>query len=280
MTRKSRFIQPVWNTGNVQSWDRSKYIFNSGLFFFLSVSEMTPIQFREPPEINACIPGSSFKVCLLQIEQHQMAHLSRFHRWHDENQASWRPPRKALTGPFNGDTQPARAVILSDPHLASYNLGAWARWQWAAQMVNKSGRLPARGSWREGLGWMSSWQFSLQRRRANTHTYTCWSPDLFSRAQTSSDFDLWQPAGAQCRLTFSQNLLKVKAWVDVTPPGEGIYMWPERPVWKVQKWSSSQPWDQRQPLIEMTISPPVGITCINSTDRNKNDSFIFVHWYQ
>lgn len=161
---------------------------------------MTTIQFREPPETNACIPGSSFKVCLLQIEQHQMAHLSRFHRWHDENQASCRPPRKALTGPFNGDTQPARAVILSDPHLASSNLGAWARRQWAAQMVNKSGRLPTRGSWREGLGWMSPWQFSLQqRRRANTHTYTCWSPDLFSRAQASSDLNLWQPAGAQCR---------------------------------------------------------------------------------
>lgn len=97
-------------------------------------------------------------------------------------------------------TQSVRAVILSDPHLASSNLGAWARQQWAALMVNKSGRLAVWGSWREGLSWMSSWQFSLQHcQRANTPTYTCWSPDLFSRAQAFSDLDLWQPAGAQCR---------------------------------------------------------------------------------
>lgn len=75
-----------------------------------------------------------------------MASLSVCHHRHRRNQASCGPPRNALTGPFNGDTQPVRAVILSDPHLASSNLGAWARQQWAAQMVNKSGRLAARGS--------------------------------------------------------------------------------------------------------------------------------------
>lgn len=161
-----------------------------------------------------------------------MATLSGFHHWQDKNQASCRQPRSALTGPFNGDTQPVWAVILSDPHLASSNLGAWARQQWAAHMVNKSGRLAVRGSWREGLIWMSSWQFSLQqRRRANTHTYTCWSPDLFSRAQAFSDLDLWQPAGAQRRsLTYIlTESAEGESLVDATSPREDIYMWPERP---------------------------------------------------
>lgn len=130
-----------------------------------------------------------------------MATLPVFRHWHDENQASLPGCRAMPWRDLSAVThRPARAVILSDPHLASFNLGAWARQQWAALMVNKSGRFAARRSWHEGLGWMSSWQSSLQqRRRANTHTYTCWSPDLFQRAQAFCDLDLWQPARAQCR---------------------------------------------------------------------------------
>lgn len=111
MTRRSRFTQPVWNTGKG---------------FGMEVITIV-CKFARDGWSNA----------------KRLIFVAVF-------AAATARTRQALTGPFNGDTRPARAVILSDPHLASSNLGAWARRQWAAQMVNKSGRLPARR-------WVTRW---------------------------------------------------------------------------------------------------------------------------